>query len=130
VVGGGKYTTYKAREAARDEVDAFVAAWTRTMKRHELLALCDEAQVPCGPVYSIDEIFADPQYRARGNIAMVTDPRVGEIALANVVPVLSATPGRIDSLGPPLGAHTDEILGTMLGLAADELHALRERGVV
>ena len=130
VVGGGKYTTYKEREAARDEVDAFVAAWTMTMKRHQLLALCDEAQVPCGPVYSIDEIFDDPQYRARGNIAIVEDPRVGEVALANVVPVLSATPGGIDSLGPPLGAHTDEILGKMLGLAADDLRALRDKGVV
>ena len=79
------------------------------MPRHQLLAICDEAQVPCGPVYSIDEIFADPQYRARGNIAIVKDERVGEVALANVVPVLSATPGSIDSLGPPLGAHTGTI---------------------
>jgi crotonobetainyl-CoA:carnitine CoA-transferase CaiB-like acyl-CoA transferase len=130
VVGGGKYTTYKAREAARDEVDAFVAAWTVTMPRHEVLALCDEAQVPCGPVYGIDEIFADPQYRARGNIAMVKDPRVGEVALANVVPVLSATPGRIDSLGPPLGAHTDEILGNLLGMTAEQLFAMRDKGVI
>jgi crotonobetainyl-CoA:carnitine CoA-transferase CaiB-like acyl-CoA transferase len=114
----------------RDEVDAFVAAWTTTMPRHQLLAICDEAQVPCGPVYSIDEIFADPQYRARRNIAIVKDARVGEVALANVVPVLSATPGGIDSLGPPLGAHTDEILGGLLGLSADDLRALREKGVV
>jgi len=130
VVGGGKYTTYKEREAARDEVDAFVAAWTMTMKRHQLLALCDEAQVPCGPVYSIDEIFDDPQYRARGNIAIVEDERVGEVAVANVVPVLSATPGGIDSLGPPLGAHTDEILGGRLGLSPETLRALRDKGVV
>jgi crotonobetainyl-CoA:carnitine CoA-transferase CaiB-like acyl-CoA transferase len=130
VVGGGKYTTYKEREAARDEVDAFVAAWTRTMPRHEVLAMCDEAQVPCGPVYSIDEIFADPQYRARGNIAVVEDPRVGEVAIANVVPVLSATPGAIDSLGPPLGAHTDEILGKLLGMNADVLRVMRDKGVI
>jgi crotonobetainyl-CoA:carnitine CoA-transferase CaiB-like acyl-CoA transferase len=130
VIGGGKYTTYKEREAARDEVDAFVAAWTMTMPRHDVLALCDEAQVPCGPVYSIDEIFADPQYRARGNIAIVEDERVGEIAMANVVPVLSATPGGIDSLGPPLGAHTDDILGRLLGLTAATLRDLRGKGVV
>jgi crotonobetainyl-CoA:carnitine CoA-transferase CaiB-like acyl-CoA transferase len=100
------------------------------MPRHEVLAICDEAQVPCGPVYSIDEIFADPQYRARGNIAIVEDARVGEIAMANVVPVLSATPGGIDSLGPPLGAHTDDILGRLLGLTAATLRDLRGKGVV
>jgi crotonobetainyl-CoA:carnitine CoA-transferase CaiB-like acyl-CoA transferase len=130
VVGGGKYTTYRLREAARDEVDAFVAAWTSTMPRHEVLALCERAQVPCGPVYSIDEIFEDPQYRARGNIALVADPRVGEVAVANVVPVLSATPGGIDWLGPPLGAHTDEVLGTLLGLSAERLQELRGKNVV
>jgi crotonobetainyl-CoA:carnitine CoA-transferase CaiB-like acyl-CoA transferase len=74
--------------------------------------------------------FADPQYRAPGNIAFIKDERVGEVAVANVVPVLSATPGAIDSLGPPLGAHTDAVLGTLLGLSADDLRALSNNGVV
>jgi succinyl-CoA:(S)-malate CoA-transferase subunit B len=100
------------------------------MPRHEVLAICDEAQVPCGPAYSIDEIFEDPQYRARGNIALVQDPRVGEVAMANVVPVLSATPDGIDSLGPAVGAHTDEILGMLIGLSAEALQGLRGKGVV
>ena len=50
--------------------------------------------------------------------------------MANVVPLLSATPGGIDSLGPPLGAHTDEIMGNLLGLTAEQLCALREKGVI
>ena len=100
------------------------------MPRHEVLARCDKAQVPCGPVYGIDEIFEDPQYKARGNIAFVEDERVGEVAVANVVPVLSATPGAIDSLGPPLGAHTDEILGRLLGMTEEALRVMRDKGVI
>jgi crotonobetainyl-CoA:carnitine CoA-transferase CaiB-like acyl-CoA transferase len=130
VAGGGPYTTFKQRSAAREAVDALVSDWTRSLDRDEVLRICAAHQVPCGPVYGIDEIFEDPQYKARGNIAIVKDPRVGEVAMANVVPVLSATPGGIDSLGPPLGAHTDEIMGNLLGLSAEELFDMRAKGVI
>ncbi len=128
--GGGKYATYQQREALRDEVDAFVSAWTMTKPRHELLALCEANQVPCGPVYSIDEIFEDPQYQARENIAIVDDPRAGKVAVPNVVPRLTATPGSIEWLGPPLGSHTEAVLCGMLGISTEDLKTLREKGVV
>jgi crotonobetainyl-CoA:carnitine CoA-transferase CaiB-like acyl-CoA transferase len=130
VVGDGKYATYKQREALREEVDAFVAAWTATKPRHELVALCDASQVPCGPVYSIDEIFEDPQYQARENIAIIDDPRAGKVAIPNVVPRLSATPGSIEWLGPPLGSHTEAVLCGMLGISSEDLQKLRDKGVV
>jgi crotonobetainyl-CoA:carnitine CoA-transferase CaiB-like acyl-CoA transferase len=131
VIGqGGKYATYRQREALRDEVDAFVASWTRTKPRHELLAVCEASQVPCGPVYSIDEIFEDPQYRARENIAIIDDPRAGPVAVPNVVPRLTATPGAIEWLGPPLGSHTEAVLCGMLGISPDDLKKLRDKGVV
>src|SRR3546814_4506830 len=75
--------------------------------------VCSSDLVPCGPVYAIDEIFEDPQYQARGNIAFVQDERAGEVAIPNVGPRLTRTPGRIDSLGPRLGSHNDEILRGM-----------------
>ena len=50
--------------------------------------------------------------------------------MPNVLPALSETPGRIESLGPRLGAHNDEVYGTLLGLSADECDALREKGVI
>jgi flagellar basal-body rod protein FlgB len=61
----GKWGKIRQREAARAEVDAYVGNWTSQFTRDELLALCEKAQVPCGPVYAIDEIFKDPQYKAR-----------------------------------------------------------------
>jgi succinyl-CoA:(S)-malate CoA-transferase subunit B len=127
---GQKWSTLAARETDRPEVDETVAAWTATFDRADLLKLCEAAQVPCGPVYSVDEIFQDPQYAARENILRVNDRRLGELAVPNLVPRLSATPGRIDWLGPELGAHNDEIYRGLLGLDNAELRRLREAAVI
>ena len=118
------------RDAERDDVDAAVGAWTSQYKRAELIGICDEYQVPCGPVSSIAEIFEDEHYKARDNIAYIKDDRIGELAVANVCPRMSDTPGGIDWLGPEVGAHTDEILSDRLGLTADAIAALREKGIV
>ena len=119
-----------ARERDRALVDETVGAWTETMDRATLMQHCGAAQVPCGPVYAIDEIFEDPHYAARGNIHHTRDPRVGEIAVPNVVPCLSATPGQVNWLGPALGAHNREIYAGRLGLTDAELAALEEAKVI
>lgn len=128
--GEGKWGTFRRREAERDLVDAFVAAWTARHDRDELMRVCEAAQVPCGPVYAIDEIFEDPQYQARDNIVRVKDDRVGEIAIPNVVPRLTDTPGGVKWLGPPPESHNDEIYRGLLGLSAAEIAALRAGGVI
>ncbi len=126
----GKYGTVAQREAARADVDALVAGWCREHDRETLLTLCSKASVPCGPVYAIDEIFDDPQYRARGNIAFIDDPRVGRVAVPNTVPRLTATPGGIDWLGPEFSAHVDEVFSSLLGLSAEEIRDLRDQMII
>ena len=128
--GEGKWGTFRRREAERELVDAYVAAWTARHDRDQLMRQCEAAQVPCGPVYAIDEIFEDPQYQARDNIVRVKDDRVGEIAIPNVVPRLTDTPGRVKWLGPPPESHNDEIYRGLLGLSAAEIEALRAGGVI
>lgn len=130
LAGQGKWGTIAQREAARAEVDQWVTDWTLQHDRDEILQLCDKGQVPCGPLLSIAEIFEDPQYAARGNIARIPHPVLGEVALPAVVPRLTETPGRIASLGPSLGQNTETILTGLLGRSADEVHALRAKGVI
>jgi succinyl-CoA:(S)-malate CoA-transferase subunit B len=125
-----KWATLAAREADRAVVDETVGAWTSRFDRVELLTICEAAQVPCGPVYSIDEIFEDPHYVARENILLVDDPRIGELAIPNLVPKLSATPGKVNWLGPKLGAHNDEIYRGLLGLSEVELQRLKTDSVI
>jgi len=126
----GKWGTIRAREAARAEVDAYVGAWTSRFTRDELLQACEEAQVPCGPVYAIDEIFEDPQYKARGNILTMQDPRIGELAIPNLVPRLSETPGEVKWLGPAMGEHNGEIYRDWLKLSEAEMEALAAARVI
>lgn len=114
VTGEGIYGTITKREARRAEVDAFVSHWTSGMTRDEVLAACEAGQVPCGPVYGIDEIFEDPQYAARGNLVRIEDERAGELVLPAVCPRLSETPGRIRWAGRALGADNDSVLADWL----------------
>jgi crotonobetainyl-CoA:carnitine CoA-transferase CaiB-like acyl-CoA transferase len=89
--------------------------------------------VPCGPINSIAEIFEDPQFIARKNIAYIEEKRISDdqiIAVANVVPKLSATPGKINWLGPKLGQDSDEILSTLLKLSPIEIKELRDKDVI
>jgi crotonobetainyl-CoA:carnitine CoA-transferase CaiB-like acyl-CoA transferase len=130
VAGDGPFGRYEQRDARREEVDRMVTDWTASLTRDEVLRRCEEMQVPCGMVAAIDEIFEDPQYAARGNIAMIDDPRAGKVATQNVVPRMSETPGGIEWLGPALGAHNEEIYGGLLGMSGGELAALRDRGVI
>jgi succinyl-CoA:(S)-malate CoA-transferase subunit B len=125
VAGEGKWGTIARREAERAEVDGFVADWTRQHDRDALMTLCEQGQVPCGPVYAIDEIFDDPHYAARGNIATVEHSGAGTLKIPAVVPRLTETPGRIASLGPALGEHTESILRDLLGMSAEEIKKLR-----
>ena len=85
--------------------------------------------MPASLIYSIADIFEDPQYRARGNIKM-TDSRAGKIAVPAVVPRLSETPGEIRWLGEGVGAHNTEIFRELLGLDKDDIGALREQGII
>jgi len=130
IAGGGPYSTFKQRAGARDDVDALVADWTRGLGRDDVLETCAACQVPCGPVYAIDEIFDDPQYKARENILILEDERAGEIAVPNVVPRLSETPGAIEWLGSPLGAHNREVFGELLGLSDERIAELSDKGVI
>jgi crotonobetainyl-CoA:carnitine CoA-transferase CaiB-like acyl-CoA transferase len=130
LAGEGKWGTVARREAERAIVDEFVGAWTSTYDRADLMALCEKFQVPCGPVYSIAEIFEDPHYKARDNVAFIKDPRAGEIAIPSPQPRLNDTPATIDWLGPALGAHNTEIFQGLLGLSAAEMEALKQKKVM
>ena len=120
-----KLASYVPMYDYREQLDA-----KTTLTRDELLKACEGAQVPCGMVAAIDEIFSDPQYRARKNIVDVDDPRAGRLSVAGVVPALRGTPGKIEALAPALGSHNDEVFGQLLGLSEEERTRLATAGVI
>ena len=78
----------------------------------------------------MEDAFRDLQYRAREAMVRVPDPDLGEAIVQNVVPKFSATPGSVDFLGPPMGAHNEEIYGGELGVSTERLQELRDAGII
>jgi crotonobetainyl-CoA:carnitine CoA-transferase CaiB-like acyl-CoA transferase len=129
LAAANRYGPQALRLAARDEVNVIVAKWVATLDLETALARCAKGGVPASLIYSIADIFADEQYRARGNIK-VTDSRAGAIAIPDVVPRLSATPGEVRWLGEGIGARNVEIFRDLLGLEDADLCQLRDEGVI
>lgn len=124
------YAHQDARKAAYDTVNGLVTEWTQSLPQAEVLRRCQEGAVPCGPINSIADIFADPQFAARENLLKVPDERVGPLTVPSVVPRLSATPGRVRHLGRAMGADNAAVFQEWLGIGPDELEQLKAEGVV
>ncbi|MEC3916897.1 CaiB/BaiF CoA transferase family protein [Nocardia sp. CDC160] len=119
-----------ARIGNQDELYAVIAEWTSGMTADDVVKLLSDNDIPASVIMSIADIAADPHYRTRGTVVEVEDPDHGRISMAGPLPRMSATPGRIRSLGPELGASTAAILGELLGLDADDLADLRTDGII
>ena len=90
-------------------LDALIADWTLQFDAPDLEARLQQAEVPSSRVYTIADIYGDPQFAARGMLQTVPHPALGHTTQAGVVPRLSATPGRIRHSGPDLGADTHDV---------------------
>jgi len=111
------------------ELDGLIGQWTGSITQAEVLEKLEAAGIAAGPIYSVADMLADPQYHARGLFETVTID--GEpLKIPAIVPKLDATPGRTDWPGAPLGAHNDEVYRTLLGLDEAELSKLKQDGVV
>jgi crotonobetainyl-CoA:carnitine CoA-transferase CaiB-like acyl-CoA transferase len=126
-----KFATHLARGDNQDEIEGIVADWARERTAKEIDETLNEAGVICGPIYTIADIFEDPQYRARDMLLTHHDPEFGEYIGPGIVPKLSRTPGTVRwSATWDEGSHNEEVYGELLGLDADELASLREEGVL
>jgi formyl-CoA transferase len=125
-----RYATHEARGQHQTELDALIADWTRQMDAEEVEALVHANGIPAGRIYRAPEMLCDPHYQARQAIVRMAHPKLGEIAMQNVAPRLSETPGAIRGPAPELGQHTREVLAERLGLNADELDELVREGTI
>ena len=130
LASAGRYGEQSRRLAHRDEVDALVCRWVGSLSLEDVMEIFLTHEVPSGPLNTIADIFADPHFKARGNLVSIDDPEVGEVVIPAVIPRLSETPGRIAHLGPALGDATEDVLGNLLGLSAEEIARLRDAKVI
>ncbi len=109
------------------EIDTAITQWTSSCTSEQVLAAMEEAVVPAGPIYSVEDMFADPHYRARGMIETI-EYNGQKLEVPGLPPLLSETPGGTDWAGPELGQHTEEILATILD--AGHMVELKRKGII
>jgi formyl-CoA transferase len=124
-----EYRDHADRVKNRDRLNAEIEALTRQKTSAEWIDAFAEAGVPAGPIYSVDECFADPQVRTLDMDPSVEHPELGTVRLVGQALKMSRTPQRMRSPTPELGQHVDEILGE-LGFDTEAIAGLRARGVV
>jgi len=122
-----RFCSNSARVEHRELVDAAVGAWFAARPREEALRLMREASVTVGPVYTIADAMADRHFRERGIIVDAADRELGRVAMHDIFPRLSQTPGTWRRPAPSLGEHTDAIL-TEAGLEPEAIARLRQQG--
>lgn len=125
-----RYKTNADRTEHAEELDALIEEWVQLHPTGEILRILDEAAVPVGPIYSVDDIMEDEQYHAREMLLETEIEGIGPVKMPGLVPKLSETPGGVEWYGGLLGAHNEEIYGGLLGLSAEEIEQLSEEGVI
>lgn len=124
-----KYRTSGDRSRNRDALNEEIAEILRTRPTGEWLERLNAAGVPCGPIYSVNEMFADPQVQHLGIAQSVARSNGEEISLVGQPVTLARTPAAIRSAAPEIGEQTDEIL-SQFGYSADEIADFRARKLI
>ena len=128
LIGDPRYDSADARLQHKDEVDAFIEAWTLQRTKHDVMKILAGAGVPCGACQDTGEVLSDPHLQARDMIVEVEHPVRGRYVTAGNPIKLSASPTRITT-APLLGQHNGELLQE-LGYREADIATLREEGTI
>jgi crotonobetainyl-CoA:carnitine CoA-transferase CaiB-like acyl-CoA transferase len=117
------YSTNGLRCENREALDAAIATWTRTLAAKDAEAILEEAEVPCSRLFDIADCASDPHFRARQAVQDVDDPLIGRTLHPG--PTIRLDGERPQDVvrwtGPAVGAHTDYVLRTLLGLPRNSI---------
>ncbi len=123
------FRTAEARATNRKPLNEILNQGFAKKTSAEWVEILNKAGVPCGPIYRMDEVFADPQVRHLQVATEVRHPKLGSLRLINQPVKLSRTPAKLVAATPERGEHTDEIL-LELGFGKSEIADLKSKGIV
>ena len=123
-----RFATQSERMANREALDQVLSQAFGAKTRDEWVALCEQWNVPGGPVNNIAEALADPQVRLRDMVVEIDHPEAGHYRTAGN-PIKSGSPDRFEP-PPTLGQHNEEVLGGLLGYSAKDIQSLRDASAV
>lgn len=125
-----RFTDAFRRQRNADALDELMAEWFRRHDLDEAMRVMEAGEVVAGPIYTVEDIFKDPQYRARESIVAVPDPDFGEVRMQAAIPRLTRTPGKVRHPGKGQGADNDEIYLGELGLSREEYERLKAQKII
>jgi crotonobetainyl-CoA:carnitine CoA-transferase CaiB-like acyl-CoA transferase len=124
-----RYASAADRLARREELDAIVIQWTRTLAAEQAQELLQARGVPAHQVQNSVELFADPQLRHRGHFVKLEHHSLGHFTVEAPRPRLSRTPGEVRRAAPSIGRDNAHVLQTILGYGDDRVSELAVAGV-
>jgi crotonobetainyl-CoA:carnitine CoA-transferase CaiB-like acyl-CoA transferase len=124
-----RFSNNEQRVKNMEFIDGLISNWSSDLELDRCLEQLNEHDIPAGPIYSIEDIFSDPQYQARDMILNIAHPQFGHLKVPGIVPKLSKTPGSVQWLGPKLGEHNIEVLKN-IGLSDQQIKKMAEQGVI
>ena len=124
-----RFATPEARWDNKAAMEEIVTAWTMQRSKHEVMKLMGDAGVPCGACLDTGEVLADPHLRERDMVLDIDYPTRGVYQTVGSPIKLSASPVTV-TRPPLLGEHTEDLLGELCGVSAEDVKALKAKGVV
>jgi len=125
-----RFATNPLRVQNRDVLVPLLADMVKERPRDEWIALLEACGVPCGPINDVGEVFANAQVQARAMAIDLPHPEAGQVTLVRNPIRMSSTQATSAMAPPLLGQHTDAVLREVLGRSAEQIAALRDRGVL
>lgn len=129
IVDNPKFATNPKRVENREEVVGIISKVIATKTIEEWLDILNNAGIPCGPIYTVDRVFADQHVLAREMLVEVDHPKCGKIKVTGSPVKFSETPAEVVTAPPSLGQHNEEIL-LGLGYSSDDIEELIEHKVI
>ena len=123
------YASVPKRFENKEALQETITNRTRAKTGAEWIEILNEAGIPCGPIYTVDQTFADPQVQGLNMSPEVEHPEMGPIKIVGQAVKLVRTPQKMRNSTPEVGEHTEEILREM-GYDADAISQLRDAGIV
>lgn len=123
------YETPEKRRENREALNSEIETFTVHKDSSEWVDIMNDVGVPCGPIYTLDQTFNDPQVKHLGIAQTVESKELGPTTLVGQPLHLSRTPNQMVTAAPEVGEHTDDVLAE-IGYSADDIAAFREQAVV
>ncbi len=130
LVQDDRFKSALSRGQNREALDRIVSQWTTRHTIVELEQMLNGANVPASRIFTLPDIFKDPHFKAREAIVPAEDDDLGSVAVAAIVPKLSATPGKIRHSGRRIGSDTRAVLTRLAGLTPAEIGRLEASHVI